>query len=122
MFACEDSNGGLTGGTIVVSCNDMGGSQIGNSETLQLGETITIERPGGLPTQLVCIMTDTSGTMLQTIVFDASGDSDLSLSNQFGGLQLEACADEGGVELDCIDEVTYTYVITNGKTFCWNFL
>lgn len=115
MFACEDQNGGLTGDTIVVSCTDTGGSQIGNSETLELGETITIERPGGLPTQLVCNLESTSGTILQTVVFDASGESDLTLANQFGGLQLEACADEGGQELDCIDEVTYTYVITNGK-------
>ena len=52
-------------------------------------------------------------TILQTFTFDPSGETDLSLKNQFGALQLEACSDGELTNLICVQELTYTYVIQN---------
>jgi hypothetical protein len=69
-----------------------------------------------MPSELTCTLSDTGGTVLQIITFDASGGTELELKDKFGGLTLEACSDASGTELDCLTDITYTYDLVNVGT------
>lgn len=110
-FSCEDSNGGPPEGEeVLITCFD--GNVVLASETVSLGGTITVPTigsTGSLSSTLMCAIASIDGsTFYQTVTLDTSGTVDLYLGNEFGSLQLQACDDQ-----DCIEEVTYFYLLEN---------
>jgi hypothetical protein len=108
--ACDDSNGGLTGDPVSISCTGSDGIVIGEPVLVENGETFAIAQSGGFSAQLTCTLSSPDGTILQTVSFTVS---EAPLKAKFGGLTLEGCVDEAGVELVCETPISWTFWTTN---------
>jgi hypothetical protein len=90
---------------------------IGPSSNIMPGDSVVISTTDGsvLPAEIECKLFEASSggaTVYQDFTFFTQG-YDLSLKDKFGGFELESCANDNGVELDCIVTVTYTYDLNN---------
>jgi len=79
---------------------------------VSLGDRFTVENLVAnfrLPNKLACSIFDDAGQKeLQAIVMDTSGNVELDIGDRFGAFRLEGCSGDS-----CVQNVTYTVVLTN---------
>jgi hypothetical protein len=110
VYTCEDAPNGPppTTGESVIECTSEDGTLY--TGTISTGDEIVMTSPSGgnLPSQATCTMTSTEGDLLQTCMFDPSGESLLDLKDTFCSLQVVSCDDKS-----CLKKVKYTYSFEN---------
>lgn len=111
--SCEDFNGGLVGGQIIVSCTGLDGVVIGTPSIVVNGGLFTIDLSGVSSSLLTCNLSSLSGTTLQIVTLDVSEGASLSLTDRIGGLVVDGCKDATGVELSCTMASAWTFEVTN---------
>ena len=118
-FVCLDSGIDIPpeGSPVTVSCTDMNNNAV-HSEISSIGGSIAVQDTvtvGGapLPDILVCAILDESGSDLQLLTIDTSGDIELNLLDKFGMLEVEGCDVEGSPAQECIVPIIYTYTMRN---------
>ena len=115
-FVCDESEIDIPGdgSTVQVSCVNAADGSVMFEETSSVGAAIEVgDAATALPEVIVCTVTDESGSELQVLTINTSGDVDLYLKDKFGVLQLESCAVENQPPQECIIPIVYTYTLTN---------
>lgn len=88
-----------------VTCANLIDDSLIYSNTVEEGGAVAME---ALPEEITCSIFSTEGDLLQAFMINTGGSVDLSLTDKFGSLSLEACNDA-----DCMVEVTYSYNVEN---------
>lgn len=70
---------------------------------------------------MVCSVSNiNSGEVCQEFNFDATGDSDIRLKDDFGSLTLNSCTGTDGVEQSCLVDIYFQYEIRNFGSMSFN--
>eukprot|EP00977_Amphora_coffeiformis_P022105 scaffold10470_cov190-Amphora_coffeaeformis.AAC.4 len=112
---CEDS--GDLEEVVIITCINMANDlTVFGPQPVGTGEAFTVDGPTrNLPPVIYCTLSDQNGNILQSNTIDTSVNQPVYLKEQYGALQVEGCDDQ-----QCLQELGFTYTISNGGSHSLN--